>query len=138
MAMRFLAPLLLALFVAGCSVLPPADQPASPNRMGRFLGLVASCGCSDITPARMISDYPRALGDRYSAEEIKAMRAYVQLGAAEHAVNQSSICGDVCTARCMVNSVAAPLGGSVSPGIASCLVNERDLHMEEPKVGTGL
>lgn len=125
---------LIALFsvllVASCS-LPPPDQPAAPNRMGRFLGLVANCGCSDISPDRMLADYPRAVADRYGETEIKAMHGYVDVGAYEKYDNQLVICRAACAQTCMVNSVAAPLGGRLSGDGRSCLVSERDLHLTE-------
>lgn len=52
---------ILVLTALGACALPPPDQPAHPIRMGRFLGLVARCGCSDISGARMLADYPRAV-----------------------------------------------------------------------------
>ncbi len=121
----------LALAVGGCS-LPPPDQPAYYTRMGRFLGLVANCGCSNITPERMIAEYPKALGGRYSEAEVKGMKGYVELGTQERWDNQQSICADACMQPCMVNAVAAPLGGRTVPGVAACLVSERNLHLEEP------
>ena len=35
----------------------------------------------------------------------------------------------------MVNAVAAPLGGRVTPGIEPCLVSEQGLDLEEPRQG---
>lgn len=119
---------LAALSLFGCT-LPPADQPAHPNRMGRFLGLVASCGCSDITPDRMLAEYPRAVAGRYSEADIRAMRGYVELGAYERFDNQLEICKEACSQTCMVNAVAAPLGGRTNAGVQACLVSERDLHL---------
>lgn len=123
---------LLTLALAGC-VLPPPDQPAHPTRMGRFLGLVANCGCSDITPDRMLAEYPRAIAGRYSEAEIKSMRGYVDLGASERYDNQLEICKEACSQTCMVNAVVAPLGGRVNPGVAACLVSERHLHLTPGK-----
>ena len=129
---RCISVVALVLALGGCSMLPPPDQPAHYSRMGRFLGLVASCGCSDITPARMIADYSKALGGHYSADEIKKMKGYVELGADERWDNQASICADACMQPCMVNAVAQPLGGRTVPGVEACLVSERDLHLETP------
>ena len=130
--MRRLSLALLAILaLAGCT-LPAADQPAAPNRMGRFLGLVASCHCSDISPERMVAEYPKAAGGRYSDADIQAMKGYVALGATEAWDNQASICAGACMRACMVNAVAAPLGGKLVPGVAPCLVNERDLNLEQP------
>lgn len=118
----------LALALAGCT-LPPPDQPAHPSRMGRFMGLVANCGCSDLSADRMLAEYPRAAAGRYSEAEIRAMRGYVELGATERYDNQLEICKEACSQACMVNAVAAPLGGRTNPGVAACLVSERDLHL---------
>lgn len=124
--------LALAAALSSCT-LPPPDQPASPNRMGRFLGLVASCGCSDITPQRMLAEYPRAVTGLYSQADIKKMHGYVDLGAYENFDNQIEICAGACSQTCMVNAVAKPLGGRLRGDGATCLVNERDLHL-----GTGV
>ncbi|WP_173978041.1 hypothetical protein [Magnetospirillum sp. UT-4] len=126
--------LLVALVLAGCA-LPPPDQPAHYQRMGRFLGLVANCGCSDIGRDRMLAEYPRALGGRYTPDEVKAMRGYVDLGAHEKYENQFLICAEVCSQTCMVNAVAEPLGGRVTPGVPACLVSERDLHLTFGETG---
>lgn len=123
-------PLTCALVLASCS-LPPPDQPAAPNRMGRFLGLAANCGCSDIGRERMLAEYPRAVANRYTDAQIKDMRGYVDVGAYEKYDNQVLICREACSQTCMVNSVAAPLGGRLSGDGASCLVSERDLHLTE-------
>lgn len=119
---------LAALSLASCT-LPPPDQPAAPNRMGRFLGLVAHCGCSDIDVDRMLAEYPRAVAGRYSQAEIKSMHGYVDVAITESYDNQIIICAEVCSQTCMVNSVAAPLGGRLLGDGASCLVSERDLHL---------
>jgi hypothetical protein len=118
------------LALAGCW-LPPPDQPAHYTRMGRFMGLVALCGCSSVTPERMVADYPKALGGRYSDAEIKAMRAYVDLASIEKWPNQAVICAEVCSQRCMVQAVVEPLGAAAT-GTPPCLVSERDLHLTQP------
>lgn len=130
MAVRPLAAAILLLSVSACS-LPPPDQPAAPNRMGRFMGLIANCGCSDISPERMLADYPRAVAGRYGDADIKAMHGYVDVGAYEKFDNQVVICRAACSQTCMVNSVAAPLGGRLSGDGRSCPVTERDLHLTE-------
>lgn len=120
----------LCLFaLAGCA-LPPADQPAYFSRMGRFVGLVANCGCSDVSVERVRADYSLALGGRYGAEEIKAMKGYVDLGATERWENQMIVCAEVCSQRCMVQSVVEPLKGR-GTGEPACLVSERDLHLTD-------
>lgn len=119
---------LVAVTLAGCA-LPPPDRPAHPVRMGRFLGLVANCGCSDISPGRMLAEYPRAVAGRYSEADIAAMKGYVDAGASERYDNQIEICKEACSQRCMVNAVAQPLGGKLNPGTPACLVSERDLHL---------
>lgn len=126
--MKFFSILALAAALSSCT-LPPPDQPAAPNRMGRFLGLVANCSCSDITPQRMLAEYPRAVSGLYSEADIKAMHGYVDLGATERYDNQIEICASACAQTCMVNAVAKPLGGRLRGDGATCLVNERDLHL---------
>ncbi len=121
--------LLVLLSLAGC-VLPPPDQPAYYSRMGRFLGLVANCGCSDITPQRMVAEYRTALGGRYSESEATAMRGYVDLAAYEQWQNRIVVCSDICGQRCMVQAVVEPMGGRGTGGPA-CLVSERDLHLTD-------
>lgn len=83
-----IAVLALGPALGSCS-LPPPDQPAAPNRMGRFLGLVANCGCSDIGRDRMLSDYPHAVAGRYTDKQIKDMHGYVDLGAHEGSTTKS-------------------------------------------------
>ncbi|RAU20693.1 hypothetical protein CU669_17285 [Paramagnetospirillum kuznetsovii] len=122
--------LILCLLALGGCMLPSADQPAHFARMGRFMGLIANCGCSDISVDRMRADFGQALGGRYSAAEIKAMKGYVDLGAAEQWQNMPLVCGEVCSQRCMVQSVVEPLGGR-GMGEKACLVNERDLHLTD-------
>jgi hypothetical protein len=127
--------LLVALTLGGCALLPPPDQPAYHARMGRFLGLVARCSCSDIAPDRMVADYAKALGGRYGDSEIRSMKGYVADGAFERYDNQIEICAEVCGQSCMVNAVAAPLGGRTKPGVEACLVSERDLHLTVGRFG---
>lgn len=134
--MAWLRPLILAIALSSCT-LPPPDQPAAPNRMGRFLGLVANCGCSDISPDRMLAEYPRAVSDRYSEAEIKAMHGYVDLAVTEHFDNQIEICAAACGNSCMVNAVAKPLGGRLRGDGQTCLVSERDLHLTEGRRSNG-
>lgn len=119
----------LALFLLGACAVPP-DQPAHHARMGRFMGLVAGCGCSDVTPERMMAEYRKALGGRYSDAEAKAMGGYVELGATERWENQPQVCAEVCSQRCMVQAVVEPLGGR-GVGVAPCLVSERNLHLTD-------
>ncbi len=126
--MRIIAALAVLLLV-GCA-LPPPDQPAHYTRMGRFMGLVANCGCSDISADRMKADYAKALGGRYSEAEIKAMKGYVAVGADEQWQNQMQVCAEVCSQRCMVQAVVEPLGGR-GTGTKACLVSERDLHLTD-------
>ncbi|MBX9633785.1 MAG: hypothetical protein K2X44_02285 [Magnetospirillum sp.] len=126
--MKAVVILLLAVVLSSCS-LPSPDQPASPNRMGRFLGQVARCGCSDISPERMLAEYPRAVAGLYSPDEVKAMHGYVDLGAYEKFDNQIELCAQACSQTCMVNGVAKPLGGTLRGDGSTCLVNERDLQL---------
>ena len=121
--------LLIGLLLAGCAY-PAADEPAYFSRMGRFVGLVAGCGCSDISVDRMKADYPKALGGRYSDSEVKAMKAYVEIGASEKWQNSMQVCAEVCGQRCMVQAVVEPLGGR-GTGVTACLVSERDLHLTD-------
>lgn len=95
------------------------------------MGLVARCGCSDITTDRMLAEYPRVVSGRYSEADIKAMHGFVDVGVSENYDNQIEICAEACSQTCMVNSVAQPLGGKSSGDGASCLVSERDLHLTE-------
>jgi hypothetical protein len=126
--MRVVA-LFVLLSLAGC-ILPPPDQPAHYIRMGRFLGLVANCGCSDITPERMLAEYRVALGGRYPDAEVTAMRGYVDLAATEQWQNRTLVCAEICSQKCMVQAVVEPLGGRGTGGPA-CLVSERDLHLTD-------
>ncbi len=119
---------IISLVVLGGCALPPADQPAYYSRMGRFVGLVANCGCSDISVERISADYPLALGGRYAAAEVVAMKGYVELGATERWSNHIAICAEICSQRCMVQAVVEPLKGKGN-GEAACLVSERDLHL---------
>jgi hypothetical protein len=124
-----LLPLLLGLLLAGCAY-SSADEPAYFSRMGRFAGLVAGCGCSDVSVERMKAEYPKALGGRYSEAEVKAMKGYVGIGASEKWQNSMQVCAEICSQRCMVQAVVEPLGGR-GTGVAPCLVSERDLHLTE-------
>lgn len=127
---------MIARCVLVCSVLLPLlacagapDRPASPERMGRFMGLVAQCGCSDIGVSRMVAEYPKALGDRYGADDVRRMRGFVEVGASESFSNQIPICAEVCSQACMVNSVVKPLGGRVVGDGATCPVDEDRLNL---------
>lgn len=126
--MRHVAAALALCLLAAC--VPPPDQPAYYTRMGRFLGLVANCGCSDIPADRMIAEYRKAVSGRYPDREISAMKGYVQLAAEEKWENQAEVCAEACSQRCMVQSVAEPLGGR-GTGEKACLVSERDLHLTD-------
>jgi hypothetical protein len=125
--MRYAAAALICLL---CACVPPPDQPAYHARMGRFMGLIANCGCSDITPDRMVAEYRKALGERYPASAVAAMEGYVKLGATEIWDNMTQVCAEVCAQRCMVQAVVEPLGGH-GMGEKPCLVSERDLHLTD-------
>jgi hypothetical protein len=72
--MRTLAALCL-LLLAGCA-LPPPDQPAHFSRMGRFLGLVANCGCTDVAPDRMAAEYRKAAAAKTDLDtQVKQLKA---------------------------------------------------------------
>ncbi|MBX9633786.1 MAG: hypothetical protein K2X44_02290 [Magnetospirillum sp.] len=124
--MRFLFALSLPLFAAAC-VAP--DLPASPERLGRFMGLVAQCGCSDVTPSRMMAEYERAVAGRYSAAELRRMQGFIDLGATEKFSNQIPICAEICAQTCQVNAVVKPLGGTTMGNGDVCTLTERDLHL---------
>ncbi|MBI3445944.1 MAG: hypothetical protein HY055_11445 [Magnetospirillum sp.] len=121
--------LVLILALTACA-LPPPDQPAYFARMGRFMGLVANCGCSDIPAQTMVERYADALAGRYAPEDVRKMEGYVKLGATENWDNLPQICAEICSQRCMVQSVVEPLGGR-GTGAAACLVSERDLHLTD-------
>ena len=118
----------LALVVTSCSF-PAPDQPAAPNRIGRFIGLIANCGCSDVTRERMLAEYPRAVSGTYSPDDFRRMHGFVDLGAWETWDNQIVICREACGQTCMVNAIVQPLGGRLSGDGRSCPVTERDLHL---------
>jgi hypothetical protein len=126
--MKYAAAALILSLLAAC--VPPPDQPAYFARMGRFMGLIANCGCSDIPPDRMIAEYKKAVSGRYSDREVSAMKGYIQLAAVEKWDNHMQICAEICSQRCMVQSVAEPLGG-LDTGEKACLVSERDLHLTD-------
>lgn len=126
--MRIVLALTIVALLAGCA-LPPPDQPAHPSRMGRFLGLVSRCGCSDIDGERMLAEYGKATAGHYSEAQTKSMRGYVDLALSENFDNQLDICAEACSQTCMVNAVAGPLGGRTLAGAGTCLVSERDLHL---------
>lgn len=121
--------LILALPLAGCT-LPGADEPAHPNRMGRFIGLVANCGCgTGLTTSQVMAGYPQVAGGAYSPEDLRRMHGFVEVGATERFSNQYEICAEVCVQACKVNTVAAPLGGRTIPGAEPCPITERGLHL---------
>jgi len=97
--------------------------------MGRFVGLVANCGCSDISREQAVAEYLKALGGRYSEADAAAMKGYVADGAFERYDNQIEICRETCGQACMVNAVAGPMGGRLVPDVPACPVTERDLHL---------
>lgn len=124
------------LFALGLGILvlltacaPSPDRPASPERLGRFMGLVAQCGCSDVTPSRMMAEYGRAVAGRYSEADLRRMKAFVELGATERFTNQIPICAEVCGQTCQVNAVVKPLGGRLLGDDSTCSVGDRDLHL---------
>lgn len=117
---------LILPFLLGACVAP--DQPASPERLGRFMGLVAQCGCSDISPDRMMAEYGRAVAGRYSAAELRRMKGFVELGASERFTNQIPICAEACAQTCQVNAVVKPLGGRAVGDGATCALTEFGLH----------
>ena len=125
--MKLVATMVLLCLLGACV---PPDQPAHYIRMGRFMGLISSCGCSDIAPDKMLAEYPKALGGHYPAAEVTAMKGYVDLGIGEKWENQTQVCAEVCGQICMVQAVAKPLGGR-DTGVQPCLVNERDLHLTD-------
>lgn len=117
---------LLPLAMAACTA---PDAPASPERLGRFIGLVANCGCSDIGPERMLAEYPRAVSGRYSAADVSRMHGFIDVGTDEKFENQPLICAEVCTQTCAVNFVVLPLGGRPAGNGASCVPTEGGLHL---------
>lgn len=133
--MRAIFAAALLCLLAAC--VPPPDQPAHYGRMGRFMGLVANCGCSGIGPDQMVAQYRKALGDLYSPKDVAAMEGYVKLGAGEAWTNMTQVCAEVCSQRCMVQAVVEPLGAP-SAGPPPCLVSERDLHLTDgTQINTG-
>lgn len=118
-----------ALALGGCAALP-ADAPAHFSRMGRFMGLTANCGCAGVPAERMIAAYADVVKGTHSPEEIRAMGGYVRLGAEESWDNMPVVCAEVCSQRCMVQTVSAPLGGR-DQGVPPCPVTERDLHLTD-------
>lgn len=124
--MRFAPALGILVLVAACTA---PDQPASPERLGRFMGLVAQCGCSDLTADRMMAEYGRALAGRYSESELRRMKGFIELGATERFTNQIPICAEVCSQTCQVNAVVKPLGGRLSGDGSTCALGEGDLHL---------
>lgn len=121
--------LVVPLLALGSCFLPPPDQPADAGRFGRFVGLVARCGCTDLGVERAAQGLDRLLADRTDSEA-RTARSYFRLGAEENWDNMVEICGEVCGQRCMVATVAEPLGGH-GPDVVPCPVTERDLHLTD-------
>lgn len=123
------ARLLLAacLVLAGCAQV--GDRPASPERLGRFMGLVVQCGCSDVSLSRMLADYPRAVAGPYSPADLSRMRGFIEVGAGERFTNQIPICAEACAQTCAVNAIVRPLGGRPAGDGATCAITEGSLHL---------
>ncbi len=117
----------VALVLAGCGSFTRPDAPAHPSRMGRFLGLVSSCGCAKISPSRMQAEFPKAVQGRYSPADIEAMRGWVAFGLTEHYDNGTEICAEACSQHCAVESVAKALGAGT--GGAACPITEGNLKL---------
>lgn len=111
--MRRLLILALALLAAACAA---ADRPASPERLGRFMGLVAQCGCSDVSAARLAQSHPD-------------MRGFIELGASENFSNQVPICREACSQTCAVNAVVLPLGGRPAGDGRTCPLTEGGINL---------
>lgn len=115
-----------AVVLSSCALAAP-DEPAHYIRAGRFIGLVARCECSDLTGKQVLNEYPKVLASRYSPDQVEKMRGYIDSALSEHYANQMEICLEVCAQKCMVNTVAEPLGGKVNSGVAACPITERGL-----------
>jgi hypothetical protein len=126
MRVRALAVLVAVAGLAACAA---PDGPASPERLGRFAGLVARCGCSDVTLSRMLADYPPTLAGRYSTDDIRRVRGFIEVGGAENFSNQLPICAEVCSQTCAVNAVALPVGGRPTGDGRACTVTEGRLNL---------
>jgi hypothetical protein len=118
---------IVALLLTLGACVPPPDQPAHPARIGRFIGLVARCDCSDVGEGRMAAEWTKVVEGRYTPADIDTMRGYVNAALTENFDNQIVVCADVCDQPCMVETVVAPLQGR-STGVAACPVTERDLR----------
>lgn len=122
-------PLVIPVVLLSLAACVGPDRPASPERLGRFMGLVARCGCSDVTPSRMAAEYPRVVAGRYSPAEIERMKGFVQLGVAENYSNQLPICAEVCSQTCAVNAVVTPLEGRRVGDGSACALTEGGLNL---------
>ncbi|HTH17024.1 MAG TPA: hypothetical protein VL974_10255 [Magnetospirillum sp.] len=125
--MNRVLPLAFLLVLSACTA---PDRPASPERLGRFMGLVAHCGCSDVSLDRMMAEYPRAVS-AYSAGDINRIRGFIEVGGRENFSNQVPICAEVCSQTCAVNAVVLPLGGRPLGNGAPCALTEGGLHLTE-------
>lgn len=125
MPRRFFAAV-IAMTLAACA---GADRPASPERLGRFAGLVARCGCSDVTVSRMLADYPPSVAGRYSPDDVRRLRGFIEMGGSENFSNQVPICAEVCSQTCLVNAVVLPLGGRPAGDGAACTISESRLNL---------
>ncbi|MGE5517033.1 MAG: hypothetical protein ACM31D_14580 [Bacteroidota bacterium] len=126
MSVRSIAVLPLILALAGCAA---ADTPASPERLGRFMGLVAQCGCSNVSLDRMLADYPRVVASRHSPSEPDRLHGFIEVGGTENFSNQVPICAEVCSQTCAVNAVVLPLGGRPVGDGSACALTERGLNL---------
>jgi hypothetical protein len=123
---RHFITVVIAMMLAACA---GADRPASPERLGRFAGLVARCGCSDVTVPRMLADYPPSLAGRYAADDLRRLRGFIEMGGSENFSNQVPICAEVCSQTCAVNAVVLPLGGRPAGDGAACAISEGRLNL---------
>ena len=126
MRLGVVAGLALIAMVPACA---GSDRPASPERLGRFMGLVVQCGCSDVSLSRMLADYPRAVAGRYPAAEVARMRGFIEVGGTENYTNQVPICAEACSQHCLVNAVVVPLGGRPVGDGAVCAPVEGRLNL---------
>lgn len=123
---RAVAVVILSLSLAGCA---GADRPASPERLGRFMGLVAACGCSDVSLSRLLAEYPRAVAGRYSPADLQRLRGFIELGGTENYSNQVPICAEACSQTCLVNAVVVPLDGRPAGDGTACQPTEARINL---------